>query len=60
MSESLVFMVATEDLYDNLLEVQIQTRHGGRDKMLYYAKNKWKVSKSACQLCQIGKKCDSS
>ena len=60
VSESLVFMVAAEDLYDNLLEAQIQTRHGGRDKMLYYAKNKWKVPKSACQLCQIGNKCNSS
>ena len=40
MSESLVFIVAAEVLYDNLLEAQIQTRHGGRDKMLYYATNK--------------------
>ena len=41
VSESLVFMVAAEDLYDTLLEAQIQTRHGRRDKMLYYVKNKW-------------------
>ena len=40
VSESLVFMVVAEILYDDLLEAQIQTRHGERDKMLYYAKNK--------------------
>ena len=61
VSESLFFMVAAEDLYDNLLKAQIQTnRHGGRDKMLYYANNEWKVPKLGWQLCQIGNKCDSS
>ena len=60
VSDSLVFMVAAEDLYEHLLEAHIQTGHGERDKLLYYAKNKWKVPKSSCQLCQIGNKCDSS
>ena len=50
MSEPLVFMMAVEDLYDKLLEAQIQPGHRGRDKMLYYAKNKRKVPKPACQL----------
>ena len=50
VSEPLIFMVAAEDLYDKLLEAHIQTGHGGRDKMLYYAKNIWKVPKTACQL----------
>ena len=50
VSETLVFMAAADDLYDMLLEAHIQTAHGRRDKMLYYAKNKWKVPKPACQL----------
>ena len=50
MSELLVFMIAVEDLYDKLPEAHIQTGNGERDKMLYYAKNKWKVPKPACQL----------
>ena len=50
VGESSVFMVAAEDLYDKLLEAHIQTGHGERDKMLYYAKNKWKIWKPARQL----------
>ena len=58
VSEPLFFMVAAEDLYDKLLEAHIQTGHGGRNKMLYYAKNEWKVLRPACQLfstcCKTG------
>ena len=52
MSEQLViFMMAVEDLYNNkLLEAHIQTGCRRKDKMPYYAKNKWKVRKPAFQL----------
>lgn len=39
-SKPLIFIVAIEDLFDKLMEAHIQSRHGGRDKMLYYAKTK--------------------
>ena len=43
-------MVAAQDLYEKLLEAHMQTGHGGREKMLYYAKSKWKVPKPTSHL----------
>lgn len=43
-------MVALEDYYEKLMEAHIQTDHGGRDKMLYYIKEKWRIIKSACEI----------
>lgn len=57
-SEPIVYMVATEDYYDKLLEAHVQTGHGGRDKILYYLKEKFRIPKVAseifvkcCQTC---------
>lgn len=48
--DPLVLMVAQEDYYEKLYEAHVQTGHGGRDKMIYYAKNKWRISKMACNI----------
>lgn len=49
-SKPVIYMVALEDYYEKLMEAHIQTDHGGRDKMLYYIKEKWRIIKSACEI----------
>ncbi|XP_051160539.1 KRAB-A domain-containing protein 2-like [Leptopilina boulardi] len=46
----LIYVIAIEDYYEKLLEAHIQTGHGGRDRMLYYIRNKWRISRQACEL----------
>ncbi|XP_033231471.1 zinc finger and SCAN domain-containing protein 12-like [Belonocnema kinseyi] len=56
-NQSFIYMVALEDYYEKLLEAHLQTSHGGRDKIMYYLKDKCEVLKEACVLfvscCQI-------
>ena len=49
-SDRMIYMVPVEDLYDKLFEAHIQTGHGGREKIIYYAKNKWRLPKVACNI----------
>ncbi|XP_043462868.1 KRAB-A domain-containing protein 2-like [Leptopilina heterotoma] len=58
-SQPTIFMVAIEDYYDKLSEAHVRTGHGGRDKMMFYSKDKWKISKTACQMfVSFCKTCD--
>lgn len=49
-SEPLTIMVAIKDYYEKLLEAHVHTGHGGRDKMMFYAKDKWQIFKTACKM----------
>lgn len=49
-SESMIYMLPYEDYFDKLLETHIQTGHGGRDRMFFYAQKKWRITRPACQL----------
>lgn len=49
-SDPFVAMIALEDFYGKLLEAHLQTGHGGRDKMIYYSREKWVVTKDACNI----------
>lgn len=49
-TQPIKYMVCVEDYYDKLLEAHIQTGHGGRDKMLYYIRDKYRISKNACEV----------
>lgn len=49
-SDPFVYLLPYEDFYPKLVEAHTQTGHGGRDKMLYYIKKKWKIPRSACEL----------
>lgn len=48
--DPIIRFVPYENCYDKLLEAHLQTGHGGRDRMLYYMKNKWLISKNTCKL----------
>lgn len=50
VTEPISYMVAVEDYYEKLMEVHIETGHGGRDKMMYYIINKYRISKKACEV----------
>lgn len=43
VDDPLIYMVPYENYYDKLLEAHLQTGHGGRDRMSYYAKKKWVI-----------------
>ena len=45
-----IYLIPIEDYYQKLSEAHIETGHGGRDRMLYYIKNKWKITRSACEI----------
>lgn len=45
-----VYVIPYEDFYDKLMEAHLATLHGARDKMYFHCKDKWKISKEACQL----------
>ncbi|XP_029162592.1 KRAB-A domain-containing protein 2-like [Nylanderia fulva] len=49
-NEPVIYVIAMEDYYDKLLEAHIQTGHGGRDKMQYYIKEKYRITKVACEI----------
>ncbi|XP_046608871.1 KRAB-A domain-containing protein 2-like [Neodiprion virginianus] len=49
-SDDLVYMVPVEGYFEKLLEAHNQTGHGGRDEMLYYMKQKWRIPRSACEI----------
>lgn len=50
VSEVYVRKICVEDMYPKLLEAHLQTGHGGRDKILFYAAKKWILPKKACSL----------
>lgn len=56
-SKPLVFKLAYQDYFEKLVEAHVNTGHGGRDRILYYCRNKWIIPKPACSLfvslCQI-------
>lgn len=45
-----VYVISYEDFYDKLMEAHLATLHGARDRMYFYCKEKWRISKEACQL----------
>lgn len=49
-TDNLVYMVPFEDYYVKLLEAHVSTGHGGRDKMLYFLKNKCRIPRQACEI----------
>lgn len=49
-NDPLIYLVPYENCYDKLLEAHIQTGHGGRDRMFFYAKTKWVLSKNSCAI----------
>lgn len=49
-SDDLIFIVAIEDYFPKLWEAHSATGHGGRDKMLYYVKKKWRIPRFACEI----------
>lgn len=49
-NDPLVYLVPYENCYDKLLEAHIETGHGGRDRMFYYVKKKWVISKNTCAI----------
>lgn len=52
-----IYYIPWENSYEKLLEAHTQTGHGGRDRMYYYAKTKWVLSKNSCaifaSMCKI-------
>ena len=50
IDDPLIYLVPFENIYDKLLEAHIQTGHGGRDRMHYYVKKKWVISKNSCAI----------
>ncbi|XP_051165171.1 KRAB-A domain-containing protein 2-like [Leptopilina boulardi] len=49
-SDDLVYMVPFEEYYTKLMEAHTQTGHGGRDRMIYYMKKKWRIPRNACEI----------
>lgn len=49
-SDDLIYMIPFEDYFSKLTEAHNQTGHGGRDRMLYYIKKKWRIPRSACEV----------
>lgn len=47
---AIIYKVAVEDYYEKLLEAHIQTGHGGRDRMFYFANSKWAIPRRACAI----------
>lgn len=46
----MVRKIPVEDFYPKLLEAHLSTGHGGRDKMMFFASDKWMISNDDCQL----------
>lgn len=49
-TDPVIYCVAMEDYFDKLVEAHVNTGHGGRDKLIYSLKNKYRISRSACEI----------
>lgn len=45
-----IYIVPLEDFFSKLLEVHTLIGHGGRDKMIYHIKKKWRIPRSVVSL----------
>lgn len=50
LNDPLIQLVPYENYYEKLLEAHIQSGHGGRDRMLFYLKQKYVISKQSCTI----------